>query len=351
VHSKPRVTNAPQRATTKVTGGQPHNLARGAVAMGAGASLYSLTDVYNFDVALPAFQLPDQTWEKLGNPESLSMDEWKAADEERQVTVEDVQLQRLFAWADRDGDGKINKADFVWFCGRAVGAIERPRVNLDDVRKNGLGAYLGPVEASHGFRKALSAVAQCPECAAVPRAGSEGWLALHSLLCLQDPAHAKGSEQKEKARAARAAAVALVHALCRAYPAGASKRVMAGTTYVWPWGHTALDLAVMHNWGPDVVQAVIAAWPAGATTFDPKDAKVAKKMKKPNHKKCRYPRDTAEQLEKPDPTVLALLPIPSKKKGKYVWHLEDGTEVDPATMKPLLDAKGTKAGRPGSARP
>jgi hypothetical protein len=93
---------------------------------------------------------------------------------------------------------------------------------------------------------------------------------------------------------------ALIRALLRAYPNGASKRVMQGTTYLWPWGHTALDLAVLHNWPADIVAAVryynvtiaplhtahpyrprwfcsspwsrhqvIAAWPLGACTFDP----------------------------------------------------------------------------------
>ena len=268
------------------------------------------------------------------------------------IKVEPVQLKRLYTWADRDRDGRISLADFKWFCKRAVKAVEKPRVNLDDVKRNGLGAYLGPIEAAHGFRKALSALAQCPRCARIPRAGSEGWLALHSVLCMQHPMHAKGAEQKERARNARLSAVPLIRALCRTYPDGASKRVMAGSTYLWPWGHTALDLAVMHNWNAEVIEEVIRAWPAGATTFDPMDAKTAKKMKKPNHKKCRYPRRTAEELEKPDPAVLALLPIPSKKKGKYVWSLESGQEVDPLTMKPIIaEAKGTKNGKAGTNRP
>ena len=307
--------------------------------MGAGASLYGLTDVYNYDVALPAFQLPDETWKQLGDPESLTEDEWNAAAEQHGVTAEQVQLRRLFSWADRDQDGKINKQDFLWFCKKAVRCVEQPRVNIKDVKENGLGAYLGPVEAAHGFKKALSALRQAPEVAQIPRADSEGWYALHSILCLQDPALTKGSENKEIAKQARAAAIPLVQALCSAYPAAASKRVMAGLTYVWPWGHTALDLAVMHNWGPEVISAVIEAWPAGATTFDPTTPAVAKKMKKPNHTKCRYARNTAEQLEKPNPAVLQMLPIPSKKKGKYVWHLEDGTEVCPETMQPLVDPK------------
>jgi hypothetical protein len=300
--------------------------------MGAGASLYGLTDVYNYDVALPAFQDPAATWAKLGNPEMLTEEQWTAAADEQGVTVEPIQLKRLFAWADRDQDGQISLADFKWFCSKAVRCVERPRINLKDVSKNGLGAYIGPVEALHGFKKALSALEQRPDCARIPRADSEGWLALHSVLCMADSTDVKGFELKEKAKRARACAIPLIVALCKAYPEGASKRVMAGTNYLWPWGHTALDLAVMHGWGPGVVSALIQAWPAGATTFDPTTPAVAKKMKKPNHKKCRYPRDTAENHEKPQPAVLALLPLPSKKKGKYIWTLEDGTEVDPLTM-------------------
>lgn len=39
----------------------------------------------------------------------------------------------------------------------------------------------------------------------------------------------------------------------QAYPNGCSKRVMQGTAFMWPWGHTALDLAIIHNWPLDVV--------------------------------------------------------------------------------------------------
>lgn len=55
-------------------------------------------------------------------------------------------------------------------------------------------------------------------------------------------AKAKSGEPREAAKAARIAALPVLEALCKAYPLGASKRVMAGLNYLWPWGHTALDL-------------------------------------------------------------------------------------------------------------
>ena len=111
------------------------------------------------------------------------------------------------------------------------------------------------------------------------------------------------------------------------------------STYLWPWGHTALDLALLHNWGPEAVKLVIDSWPAGATTFDPDTPARVKKMKKPNHSWARFSRKTAEEKALPA-AVLELLPEPAKKKGKYIWHMVggemDGIEVDPMTMKEII---------------
>ena len=309
--------------------------------MGAGASLYSLPDPYDFDVLLPVLADPEGTWAKLGNPEGLAKDEWSAAAETEGVDVArffEGQLDRMYAWADRDRDGVISKADFLWFCAKANRAAQIPRVDLDYIMTNGLASYLGPVEATHGFRKALSAIQRRPRCAQVERPGSDGWLPLHTILTLRNPAEVKG-EAKDAAKAARVAALPVIEALCRAYPKGASNRVMSGLNYLWPWGHTALDLAIMHHWGPEAIKLVIAAWPAGATTFDPDTPARVKKMKKPNPSWARYPRKTAEGLQLPE-TVMELLPHPSKKKKAFVWHLQggenDGVEVDPDTMQPIV---------------
>lgn len=253
--------------------------------MGAGASLYSLPDPYDFDVLLPALRDPEGTWAKLGNPEGLTKDEWASAADGEGVAVARFfagQLDRMYAWADRDRDGTISKADFLWFAAKTVRAAEIPRVDLDDVMTNGLASYLGPIEATHNFRKALSAIKRRPACAQVTRPGSDGWLPIHTILTLQDPvracpvarararthtrcaclrmylsvcltrascvrgpppqAKAKHGEPREAAKAARIAALPVLEALCKAYPMGASKRVMAGLNYLWPWGHTALDL-------------------------------------------------------------------------------------------------------------
>lgn len=158
--------------------------------MGAGASLYSLPDPYDFDVLLPALRDPEGTWAKLGNPEGLTKDEWATAADSEGVSVArffEGQLDRMYAWADRDRDGVISKADFLWFAAKTVRAAEVPRVDLDDVMTNGLASYLGPIEATHNFRKALSAIKRRPACAQVARPGSDGWLPIHTILTLQDP--------------------------------------------------------------------------------------------------------------------------------------------------------------------
>jgi hypothetical protein len=68
-------------------------------------------------------------------------------------------------------------------------------------------------------------------------------------------------------------------------------------------------------------------------------------MKKPSDKWARYPRKTAEAQGLP-PAVLELLPAPHKKKGKYIWLLvggeKDGVEVDPLTMKEIVDPKAVR---------
>ena len=67
---------------------------------------------------------------------------------------------------------------------------------------------------------------------------------VHCGVCLRcsTQAKAKSGEPREAAKAARIAALPVIEALCKAFPMGASKRVMAGLNYLWPWGHTALDL-------------------------------------------------------------------------------------------------------------
>ena len=56
-----------------------------------------------------------------------------------------------------------------------------PWVDLKDISENGLGSYLGPTEAAHGYRKAIAALRRMPEAAGIPRPDSE-WLPLHTLL-------------------------------------------------------------------------------------------------------------------------------------------------------------------------
>ena len=115
--------------------------------MGAGASLYSLPDPYDFDVLLPALQNPEGTWTKMGAPEAgLTKDDWVSAAGSEGVAVAkffEGQLDRMYSWADRDRDGVISKADFLWFCAKARRAAEVPRVDIDDVMTNGLASYLG----------------------------------------------------------------------------------------------------------------------------------------------------------------------------------------------------------------
>lgn len=167
--------------------------ALGLCGMGAGASLYSLPDPYDFDVLLPVLRDPEGTWAKLGNPDGLTKDDWTGAADSEGVAVArffEGQLDRMYAWADRDRDGVISKADFLWFAAKTVRAAEVPRVDLDDVMRNGLASYLGPIEATHNFRKALSAIKRRPACAQVARPGSDGWLPIHTILSLQDPVRA-----------------------------------------------------------------------------------------------------------------------------------------------------------------
>lgn len=110
-------------------------------------------------------------------------------------------------------------------------------------------------------------------------------------------------------------------------------------------GARYVHAAILHNWGPEAIQIVIDSWPSGATTFDPDNPARVKKMKKPSHTWARYPRKTAE-AEGLAPAVLELLPAPMKKKGKYIWVLQggekDGVEVDPLTMKEIVDPKAVR---------
>lgn len=110
-------------------------------------------------------------------------------------------------------------------------------------------------------------------------------------------------------------------------------------------GARYVHAAILHNWGPEAIQIVIDSWPSGATTFDPDNPARVKKMKKPSHTWARFPRKTAE-AEGLAPAVLELLPAPMKKKGKYIWVLQggekDGVEVDPLTMKEIVDPKAVR---------
>lgn len=89
-----------------------------------------------------------------------------------------------------------------------------------------LQGYLGPREASNGFKRASEIIAKKPSLASVPITAAK-WLPLHILLmldtggCTSSQANVSNAARVATARANRVGAEPLIKALLKAYPEGA----------------------------------------------------------------------------------------------------------------------------------
>ena len=173
-----------------------------------------------------------------------------------------------------------------------------------------------------------------PECLRVKNPNinkGKEFLALHTVLMAK---HADGSSTAAGAAVAAAAVAAatdLITALVNAFPESVASRVMvpdpAAKKPPFPWGHTALDLALRRGWGAAVIGAMINANPPAACILDPSSAAIAKKMGTPdspsdalpNVKKCLHPNKIAKGNKPPDAVVVGMLPTPKKVKGEIGW--------------------------------
>lgn len=125
---------------------------------------------------------------------------------------------------DVDNSGSIELTEFLIFC-REYAASQSIEVDgLDMI--DSLQGYLGPREASNGFKRASEIIAKKPSLASVPFTVAK-WLPLHILLmldtgeCANAQSNVSNAARMATARANRAGAEPLIKALLKAYPEGA----------------------------------------------------------------------------------------------------------------------------------
>lgn len=277
----------------------------------------------------------------------IDKDEFAAAARAVGLDLPEAELVAVFKQYDANRNGTIDQEEFLAFMqDKQTAFYDEDAAAVEKLSPDGLQSlipYIGPTEASRGFRKAHLILKKHPAAAAAPLSATNAMRSLHLLLMLDAPLlpaddkkKDKGADKKNKAKEAsqaiaNQAAVPLIVAVCRADPASAQVRVKVSEAF--PDGKLPLHLALEQRWPPEVVKALVQAYPEGAQTID------AVKMKKgaavPGTIKAgRWARKIAEDLKLPD-EVVKLLPAPKKKGSEVEW-------LDQAAIDAAPPAKGKK---------
>ena len=139
---------------------------------------------------------------------TISLAEFSAAARAVGVEMKAEELKECFAKYDADGSGEIDASEFQHFFDERVSMYQHEdKVIVDQLSEEGLAnivPYIGPKEASRGFRKAHLILERNPAAAAAPMSDEVPLRPLHLLLLLDSPVEA-GASTKAKIASAEAA--------------------------------------------------------------------------------------------------------------------------------------------------
>ena len=271
--------------------------------MGAGAS----AEAFEQDGFSTAFETIDH--DESG---SVDREEFKVAAKSLGIHLSDADAEAAFVEFDADSSGLVDQEEFVRFCVahalKARGNAELPA----GTDTSSIASHLSAENAQHGFRTAHLILDKNSKAASQPMQskpppGSSPWYPLHYLLCLDAAAYARnsssdgdgggGASSAAAATAAfQAAAEPLILRVIELFPDAAAMRVMEGVRF--SMGNLPVEYAISRGWHANVVEALLKAHPAAATSLDPaKNAKKfdAKSWKPESVKGCRWLRKIAEE--------------------------------------------------------
>lgn len=284
-------------------------------------------------VAMGAFDIVDKD-----DSGGIELEEFILAAKAVGMDVPPEEVKAVFELYDKDGSGSIDKKEFLKFIEEKQATFfDEDSVAVDQMSPEALKyliPYLGPAEASRGFKKALLILKKNPTSAATPLSKDNPMLPIHVMLLADAPVPpSNGKEDKGKAAKAKAAAKEaatqaagpLLSALCAAHPAGAQVRIKASETR--PDGVLPLHMAIEQKWPLEVVKTVLDAWPEAATTLDASKSKKGVRVA-PTLKAGRWARKLAEDSGC-DPEVVRLFPMPKKKGADVEWLTQEQLDAAP----------------------
>ena len=293
-----------------------------------------------------------------GNGE-LDRDEFAIAAKAIGMHISDEEISTLFETFDENHNGKISASEFSKFCvaeAKRKGVLVEVPLNTTEIV-----SFLGPKEASNGFKSALLALDANPAAALVPMPESD-WLPIHCILMMgniaatADSGHAKRAADK----ALMDTATPLLKKIVELKPECVAARVMPGVRY--PNGQLPLFLALLRGWSFDVVKLLLDAYPDGGTTLDP--ISETKKGKLPGINKCRFARKIAEEAGAPPayrrtrapqqvaPSRLECTHAPPRRRcqranPQHPPHSEEEEERDPVDLPQRARRRGRQEGEGG----
>lgn len=259
---------------------------------------------------------------------AIEKDEFLAAARAVGLTVSEAELDAVFTKFDEDGNGKIDQAEFVkFFIERQDTFFDEDAAIVDKLDKEGLKSiipYLGPSEASSGFKKAHLILQKNKKAAGAALSPTNPMRPLHLLLMLDAPIihddtvkkkvnHHRAKEASQAA--ATAAAIPLIIEVLKCSPSCAKVRIQPKDDL--PEGKLGLHMALEKRWPKAVIEALLQAYPEAATTMDPVKTKKGVPVP-PTIKSGIWPRKIAED-HKCDEDVIRLLPMPKKKGTEIEW--------------------------------
>lgn len=105
--------------------------------------------------------------------------------------MSESEVESVFNKYDEDGNGVIDQAEFVkFFIERQSDFFDEDAAIVDKLDEQGLSSivpYLGPSEASRGFKKAFLILQKNPKAAGVAMSATNPMRPLHLLLMLDAP--------------------------------------------------------------------------------------------------------------------------------------------------------------------
>jgi hypothetical protein len=282
---------------------------------------------------------------------TISIDEFGAAARAVGMALKDDEIKEVFAKYDADGSGEIDASEFQrFFDERQSEFHDEDKTIVEKLSPEGLRSivpYIGPQEASRGFKKAHLILERNPKAADAPMSEAVPLRPLHLLLLLDSPCEegASGKARQASTAAACKAAGPLISHVLKCAPQVAALRVQKKPDGGCPVGNLALHLALQRRWPAAVVKEVADAYPEALKTLDAVKVKRSKKKggkgggggdggggaavaveedvpPVPKKGKGRWARGVAEESGCAA-DVLALLPAPKRNKKtkelEWVW--------------------------------